>query len=135
MSKSSLLIKTIFYKNLEIMKTSLKTIDYLKGIITGDSKKTPYLSGSKLVSFFGNFGFDDEYGQGFPSRWFYCEQKLLDLNDQNRIEELIEYYYKPINFIKKKDQYKNLIQELNEYLYFDDLKLIVKGKTVKLNNE
>lgn len=117
------------------MKISSKTIDYLKGIITGDSQKTPYLSGSNLVSFFGNFGFDDEYGQGFPSRWFYCEQKLLELNSQNRIEEVIEYYYKPINFIENKDQYKNLVKELNEYLTFDDLELKVETKTVKLHNK
>jgi uncharacterized protein (TIGR02391 family) len=117
------------------MKISSKTIEYLKGIITGDSQKTPYLSGLNLVSFFGNFGFDDEYGQGFPSRWFYCEQKLLELNNQNRIEEVIEYYYKPINFIENKEQYKFLIQELNEYLIFDDLELKVETKTAQLKNK
>jgi uncharacterized protein (TIGR02391 family) len=117
------------------MKISSKTIDYLKGIITGDSRKTLYLSGLNLVSFFGNFGFDDEYGQGFPSRWFYCEQKLLELNNQNRIEEVIEYYYKPINFIENKEVYNKIIQELNEYLAFDDLELKVETKTVKLQNK
>lgn len=116
------------------MKISIQTIGYLRDIITGDSEKTPYLSGSDLVSFFGNFGFDDEYGQGFPSRWQYCEEKLVDLNNQNRIEMVIEYYYNPINFIGNKD-YRDLIQELNEYLSFDDLELIVKGKKAHLQNK
>lgn len=117
------------------MKISAKIIDYLAGIITGDSKKTSCLSGSTLVSFFKNFGFDDKYGQGFPSRCSYCEQKLLELNNQNRIEEVIEYYYKPINFIENKEQYKILIQELNKYLEYDDLELKTETKTVKLQNK
>jgi len=114
------------------MRISLNTIEYLKGIITGDSKKTPYLSGPNLVSFFSNFGFNEKYGQGFPSRWFYCKQKLLELNKQERINEVIEFYYRPINFIENKEQHKILIQELNEYLAFDDLELIIEKKRTKL---
>lgn len=82
------------------MKISNKTIDYLKTIITGDSPKSKYLTGPQLIRFFSTFGFQDEYGQGFPSRWMYCEQKLIALNNLNRIEEVIESYYKPINFIE-----------------------------------
>lgn len=114
------------------MRISLKTIEYLGGIITGDSKKTPYLSGSNLVSFFRNFGYIEEYGQGFPSRLFYCKQKLLELNKQERINEVVEFYYQPINFIGNKKQYKTLIRELNEYLTFDDLELTIEGKKTKL---
>jgi uncharacterized protein (TIGR02391 family) len=114
------------------MKISAKTIKYLQGIITGDSRKTPYLSGRELVDFFRNFGFNDEYGQGFPSRWFYCEQKLLELNKLNKIQEVIEFYYHPINFIENKEQFNNLVKELNDYLTFDDLELRVEGKMVRL---
>lgn len=117
------------------MKITSKTLDYLKDIITGDSKKSQYLSGPELVSFFNNFGFKDEYGQGFPSRWLYCKEKLLVLNKQDRINEVIEYYYQPINFIENKDQYKALVKELNEYLSFDDLVLTVGGKTAKLQSK
>ena len=79
------------------MKVSNKTIDYLKGIISGDSPKTKYQTGPKLISFFSNFWFKDTYGQGFPSRWMYTEQKLTELNNIDRVEEAIEFYYKPIN--------------------------------------
>lgn len=117
------------------MQVTFKTINYLKDIITGDSNKTPYLSGSKLVSFFRNFGFSDNYGQGFPSRWLYCEQKLIELNKRNQIKDVIEFYFQPINFIGNKEQYQTLIKELNDYLFFDDLELVIEGKTVKLQEK
>jgi hypothetical protein len=114
------------------MKISSKTIDYLKNIITGDSKKTRYLSGPQLVEFFNELGWQDIYGQGFPSRWEYTKRKLFELNQLDRIEKIIEHYYSPINFIEDKEGYKYLIKELNEYLAFEDLELKVETKTVKL---
>ena len=114
------------------MKVSNKTIDYLKTIITGDSPKTKYLTWPQLIKIFSNFGFHDEYWQGFPSRWMYCEQKLTVLNDLNRIEEVIEFYYKPINFIEDSKWYEELLKELNMYLSFDDLELKVDKKNCKV---
>jgi len=112
------------------MKVSSKTIDYLTGIITWDSKKTPYLSKSQLVSFFTNFLFASRLDA--PSRKKYCKQNLLSLNNQNIIEEVIEFYYQPINFIENQKEYKLLVKELNNYLYFDDLELVIEGKKAKL---
>jgi len=110
------------------IKVSNKTIEYFRDIVTGDSRKTEYLSGSRLVDFFNYFGFDDEYGQGFPSRWFYAENKLKDLNRDGRIREVIEYYYSPINFIGQEDLFLKLVEELNKYLYFDNLSIDIIGK-------
>lgn len=114
------------------MKVSNKTIDYLKGIISGDSPKTKYQTGPKLISFFSNFWFKDTYGQGFPSRWMYTEQKLTELNNIDRVEEAIEFYYKPINFIEDNKWYEELVNELNRYLSFDDLELKVDKKDCKI---
>lgn len=65
-------------------QVSKKTIDYLKGIITGDSQKTEYLSGPKLVEFFNNLGFSEDDVQGFPSRSLYTENKLKELNKMEK---------------------------------------------------
>lgn len=54
------------------------------------------------------------------------------MNDKDRIEEVIEYYFQPKNFISKKEQYDSLVDELNTYLFYDDLKLEKNGKVAKL---
>lgn len=109
-----------------------KTIDFLGNIITGDSAKTPYQSGPKLVDFFNAFGLEDKYGQGFPSRWLYAEQKLKELNKNGRIKNVIERYFDPVNFIGKNSLLDDLISELNEYLAFDNLSLNIIGKKATL---
>ena len=56
------------------MKISDHTISALGSIITGDGGLSPYRSGPQLVTFFNQFGVDEEYGQGFPSQWYYKEK-------------------------------------------------------------
>ena len=114
------------------MKVSDQTINYFKNIITGDSWKTPYLSWPKLISYFSKFWFNDEYWNDFPSRWYYCEQKLTEMNNQNRIKEIIEDYYQPINFINNTETYKLLLNEINNFLLFDDLELKLVWKKIEL---
>ncbi len=114
------------------MKIGDKTIEYLTGIVTWDSKKTQYMSWPQLVSYFKKFWFDDQYGQGFPARFLYCMEKIKKLNDDDKIELLIEDFYNPINFIENEFVYDILIGEINKYLYFDDLILVRKWKKVKL---
>ena len=115
------------------IKISKRTLEYFCDIVTGDSEKSEYLSGPKLVDFFNYFGENDVYGQGFPSRWFYTETKLKKLNDKGRIKEVIEYYYAPINFIEKEDVLAQLVEEFNKYLFFDNLFLEVIEKKTILN--
>lgn len=47
-----------------------------------------YKSGPDLVHFFNNnFKISDSYGQGFPTRWRYVNQKLLDFSSVGKIDE------------------------------------------------
>ena len=55
------------------MTISQKTIEKLRELI---NEETEYRSGSKLVAFFNQYGFRDVYGNGFPSRWIYTEEKI-----------------------------------------------------------
>lgn len=116
------------------MKVWNKTIEYLSYIITWDSQKTDYKSGPQLVEYFNKFWFNDKYENFYQSRRTYCRERIKDLNNDNKIEELIENYYNPINYIWKWVTYENLMREINEYLYFDDLELTRKWKKVVLEN-
>ncbi len=55
----------------------------------GDSESWfEYKSGSELVTFFNQyFGAGDTYVQGFPTRWRYVHDHLVDLLNSNRIDK------------------------------------------------
>jgi hypothetical protein len=116
------------------MRISHPTIEYLTGIITGDSKKSEYRSGPQLVDFFNSLGEEDTYGQGFPSRSAYTQSKLEKFNNTEKIKQVIEYCFYPIHFIKDADKGKTLLQEINQYLLYDNLKLVETKKSVQLMN-
>lgn len=68
------------------MKLNSKTLEKLRELI---NEETTYRSGSKLVEFFNKFGFEDEYGQGFPPRWQYTDERLNSINGTPSIEKCI----------------------------------------------
>lgn len=114
------------------MKLSEETIGALEGLIDGNGDHTPYQSGPELVDFFNDYGFEDEYGQGFPSRWYYAQEKLKELNGSESLGNLIEDYFHPLNFIDTEFNLKEAIDYLNEYLKFDGFKLEKYGEKFKI---
>lgn len=60
---------------------SHNTLRHISETFNGDVNGLyQYKSGPKLVKFFNEyFGFSDSYGQGFPSRWYYTLDKLVQL--------------------------------------------------------
>jgi len=114
------------------VKVSQKTLEFLRDIITGDKKLSPYKSGPELVKFFNSLGFNDVYGQGFPSRWYYTETKLQELNEHGRISEVINAYFNPINFIGKENLLKDLVDLTNKYLEFDGYKIEICNRKVRI---
>ncbi|PEJ14307.1 serine/threonine protein kinase [Bacillus toyonensis] len=59
--------------------------DLFNGDIEGEFFK--YKSGPQLVDFFNShFRYQDSYGQGFPSRWYYTLDKLVDLINKKKID-------------------------------------------------
>ena len=71
------------------MKISSKTMERLNDIITGNTKKSPYRSGPQLIEFFRDFGERDLYGQGFPSRANYVQEKLNKFNGTETLEKIV----------------------------------------------
>jgi hypothetical protein len=106
------------------MKISERTIAALAKVVTGDSRVSPYRSGPLLVRLFNEFGANDAYGQGFPSRWFYAEGKLRSLNGSEKLARLIREVFDPRdwrNFEKSPDE---AVSYLNEYLKYDGYELV-----------
>jgi hypothetical protein len=89
-----------------------------------------YRKGSDLVSFFNRHGFHDSYGQGFPSRWFYTQEKLNSLNGTPDLDGCIKEVFAPVNFIGKKDLLVKCLKDFNDYLAFDGWKVIIQNNEV-----
>ena len=71
------------------MKISAKALERLNDIITGNTEKSPHRSGPQLIEFFRDFGERDLYGQGFPARARYVQEKLNKFNGTKALEGII----------------------------------------------
>ncbi len=111
----------------KIMKLQPKTLEKLRNLI---NEETEYRSGPLLVKFFNNLGFRDSYGQGFPARWAYTDEKLNKINGTSAIEACIKQLLSPVNFIGKVDILDTFIEDFNKYLTFDGYKIVKNGKDI-----
>lgn len=98
-----------------------KTLECLREMI---NEKSEYRSGPKLVQFFNDLGFSDSYGQGFPSRWFFTDERLAKINGMPALDQCIRNTFAPVNFVGRIQELDLLIKEFNQYLAFDKWKLV-----------
>jgi hypothetical protein len=103
------------------MILSKRTLQKLRDLI---NEETEYRSGPKIIQFFNEFGFNDEYGQGFPSRWMFTDQKLEQINGTPNLDECIRKVLAPVNFIGHFQDLDQHINEFNQYLAFDKWKIV-----------
>ncbi|MDQ0340576.1 hypothetical protein J2S00_003400 [Caldalkalibacillus uzonensis] len=103
-----------------------------------------YKTGGELVKFFNqNFGFEDIYQSGFPSRWWYVLDKLKELNERGQINDfftliLSKRYLmkdKKINEIEALETREKALKLFNEQLQYDAYQLIQKDERFLLINE
>lgn len=123
--------------------------DSLRRIIdlfNGDSEEDlfTYKTGPKLVKFFNNnFGFQDSYGQGFPSRWMFTLIKLTELIDRKKINNfftliLSKRYLmseKSISEVNAVILSESILHIFNQYLKSDGFVIIKKNDTYELTSE
>ena len=100
------------------MQLSSKTLEKLREIINGDGTQD-YRSGSMLVKFFNELGFRDVYGQGFPSRWVYTDDKLQRINGTPELDKCIRNTFAVVNYIGRIPELDSIIADFNQYLVFD----------------
>lgn len=103
------------------------TITTLANIITGDSSISSYRTGSRLVDFFNELGWSEEYGQGFPSRWDFTEEKIREVNGTSKIESIILKAIDPRDFIEFPNKELGAVDKFNEHLKYDGYKLVKTG--------
>ena len=105
------------------MRLSEKSLEKLRIIINGDD--TPdYRKGAELVKFFNSLGFNDRYGQGFPSRRVYTDEKLSQINGTPELDKCIKKVFTVINYIDRINELDALIADFNKYLAFDKWRVI-----------
>lgn len=97
-------------------------------IITGDGGRSPYRSGPQLVSFFNEFGSEDTYGSGFPSRWYYAKEKLREFNDTPTMKDIVITAFDPRHFLGKEHSINAAVEHINQFLEFDNYELRFAGK-------
>lgn len=109
------------------MNLSSKSLEKLRELI---NEETEYRSGPKLVKFFNNLGFADSYGQGFPSRWMYTDQRLNEINGSPELDKCIRAALTPANFIGRLPDLDACIASFNQFLIFDKWKVVRNGADI-----
>jgi hypothetical protein len=97
-----------------------KTLEKLRQIINEESE---YRSGPKLIEFFSKLGFNESYGQGFPSRWKYTDEKLSQINGTPELDKCIKEVFAVVNFANNVPALDKLIDDFNKILTFDKWKV------------
>ena len=105
------------------MLVNKKTLEKLRIIINADGT-VDHRSGSKLVAFFNELGFNDVYGNGFPSRCAYTDDKLAKINGTPKLDECIRNVFAVVNYIDRISELDTLIADFNKYLAFDEWSVI-----------
>lgn len=113
------------------MKVKSQTLEILNNLILGD-QSFGYKKGYQIVEFYKKFGFDESYSKNFPSRSIYSMDRLKELNQGNKIEDVITEVFDPINFVSNPSHYNEASELINSYLKHDNLKLIKEDKKVYL---
>lgn len=116
------------------MKITERTIKFLGKTLCGDNGLLPYKSGPKLVDFFVEFGADDQYGEGFPSRWKYTEDKVREFNGSIALEQIIEELLDPRDLMESRIEADESVQTINDYLRFDGYELKKVGEFYKVHD-
>lgn len=116
------------------MKITEKTILFLSKALCGDTGLIPYKSGPQLVDFFVNYGADDQYGEGFPSRWRYTEQKIREYNGTKKLKPIIEDSLDPRDFIELNIDVEETIKTFNKLLNFDGYQLTKVGAFYRITD-
>jgi len=106
-----------------------KSLEKLRLLI---NEETEYRSGPQLVRYFNSLGFNDSYGQGFPSRWMYTDEKLERINGTPELDKCIRMVLNPANFIGRLADLDNCISEFNKFLAFDKWRVVREGADIQL---
>lgn len=119
------------------MKLSAYTVKHLAKMVTGDTEGWPYRKGPELVNLFNQYGFRDVYGQGFPSRSAFVEEKLKAMSGKEIVKDLIKDLLDPRAWLEPTKPLKAIDEcatQLNDLVKHDNLELIKDGLYYKVRD-
>lgn len=116
------------------MNISQQTLTAIGRIVTGDERLSPYRSGPQLVRLFNDYGANDTYGQGFPSRWQYTEDRLGTLNETQAIGSLICQVLDPREFKDTDFKIQEACDYVNNRLRYDGFEIVIDGGLAKIRD-
>jgi hypothetical protein len=114
------------------VKISNKITKKLGTLIAGDTQAAPYLSGPKLVDFYNECGFDDIYAEGFPSRWKYSTEKIVESNGTPRLKKILEEFVDPRRYGGDEEVVEKITTDINQLIKYDGFGIIKKGNSYKV---
>lgn len=114
------------------MQISERTISALGKIVTGDKQLSPYRSGPKLVKLFNEYGANDVYKKGFPSRWKFAEDKIRELNGTEKLASLICEVYDPREFMDTEFEVEGALDYVNKRLQYDEYEIFISNGFAKI---
>ncbi len=100
-----------------------KALEILCDLIVGDGT-ADYRGGRQLVEFFNELGFDDRYGQGFPSRRNYTIDKLTRINGSPELDKCIKMTFSVVDHVERIEELDESIKLFNKYLAFDKWRVV-----------
>jgi len=116
------------------MTISKKITEQLGKLIAGDIGPAPYLTGPKLVDFYNDCGFNDIYGEGFPSRWIYSTDKIIESNGTPKLKTILEEFVDPRRYGGDEEFVDTIVTGINQLVKYDGITLIKKGDVHRIAN-
>ena len=95
---------------------------------------SPYRGGPALVQLFNEFGANDIYGQGFPSRWMYAEEKLRSLNGTSAIDAILRRVLDPREYFDSELNELDAISYVNQWLKYDGYEVVIDNGIAKIHD-
>lgn len=115
------------------MKISDYSVNKLGEFIAGDIAGWPYRRGVDLVDFFNKHGFRDVYGEGFPTRRVFAQEKIKELNGKPKLKDVIREMLDPRLWIDlHTGNIEDAVKKTNELLQYDGYEVIQDGNFYKV---
>jgi hypothetical protein len=87
-----------------------------------------------LVQLFNEYGANDVYGKGFPSRWQYAEIRLRGLNGTLALGALVCEVLDPREFMGTEFQLEAALEYINNRLAYDGYEVVVEKGLAKIRD-
>ncbi|MBR8480796.1 MULTISPECIES: abortive infection family protein [Burkholderia cepacia complex] len=117
------------------MKISDYSVQKIGEFIAGDPEGWPYRRGVDLVDFFNKQGFRDVYGEGFPTRRVFAQERLAQLNGKPKLKDTIREMLDPrlwIDLAKNGSTVEAAAEQVNEILNYDGYEVVRDGNLYKV---